>query len=109
MEALSYSQAITELKEVLHEINNEYGQDHPVRIYEKSLDWGNFHLEFESIFGFALYKSSTNGSYAVILISEDDDFWRINEGDTNFSAGWLESFEKISKRMNKYYKILKAL
>lgn len=95
------------LEEVLHEINNEYGQDHPVRIYEKTLDYDEFHFEFEAIFGFAAYKRA-DGKYNFILISEDDDFWHVRKNLVIADASWLESIEKASRRMNHWIKLMKA-
>lgn len=95
------------LEEVLHELNQEYGQDRPLRIYEKTLDYDEFHFEFEDIFGFAAYKR-TDGKYNFVLISEDDDFWHINKNLVVADAFWIESIENASRRMNHWIKLKKA-
>ena len=104
------------LEKTLEEINNEYGQDKPVRIHQKTLDKNGFHFEFDSIFGFASYVEE-DGRHMTILISEDDDFWFIpfRENKSHvinkkipyyFASAWLKSLVTAGERSYNHYKII---
>lgn len=100
---------LKKLEVALDEINNEYGQDHAVRIYDKSLDYDDFHFEFGSIFGVAIFKRASDGQYMFVIINEDDDFWFIPKHISTVHSNWLKSLEDVVKRANRYVKTMNAL
>ena len=106
---------IKDLKAVLQELNSEYGQDHPLRVHEKTLNRDGFHFEFENIFGIAVYKTEYK-EYKFILIEEDDDFWFVPNSDPTRTpsvlkadVAWLSSLRKAIARAENYIKLMRAI
>ena len=95
---------IEKIKNILEELNKEYGQDKPLSNI-KSLDYDGIHFEFGDILGIAIYKDD---DYKFVIIEEDDNFWFVPDKTIDINTHWLESFRKVTSRASNHVKLLKA-
>lgn len=103
------SEDLKRLEITLDEINNKFGKNNLTQIYENGLNYNDFHFEFGSIFGVAIFKRATDGQYMFVIIEKDNDFWFISKDISTDHSDRLKSLEDVVKNACNYVKTLDKL
>jgi len=104
---------------IIDEINKDiskFTQDNPYPKSMTKVDGRYFrHYEFGEIFGFCLYNEIFDGTlwgedvsehlwFGMILLTEDDGFWRIEDRGINVSYFWNTQLSDTLKRLQDWAK-----
>jgi hypothetical protein len=91
------------IAKALEYLNNTHGQIRPMRIYNKSFDYGQYiHFEFSDIYGLAAFRIKDDGRLMFMIIKEDDDTWYVPNNVSYSDAGWITSLCDVVTRMKKF-------